>query len=152
VCTRMGMSPLSICVLRLAEVFAPDSGSQLWDWMRSRVCFRPLGYNPMVNVLSIDDAVGALKLAVHGDAQGVFNVPGYDTLPLKQLAEHSGARVVPLPGPMLSPLYRARARARGADFRYDLNHGRFHTSDLLDGRRAAAELGYRPAHPLDLGR
>jgi nucleoside-diphosphate-sugar epimerase len=148
VCTHMGMSDLSICVLRLAEVFAPHCGSQLWDWLQSSVCFRPLGYNPMVNLLSVDDAVRAMQLAVHSDAQGVFNVPGRDTLPIKMLAEHAGARVVPVPGPVLSPMYRARARARGTQFRYDMNRGRFHTSDLLDGRRASLKLGYEPSHPI----
>lgn len=149
VCTRMGMSRLSICVLRLAEVLAPHSGSQLWDWMRSGVCFFPLGYNPMVNVLSASDAVAALVRAVFSDAQGVFNVPGRDTLPIKKLAALAGCRTVPLPGPALAPLYRLRQRVRGTDFRYDMNRDRFHTSDILNGARAAAELGYVPSHGVD---
>jgi UDP-glucose 4-epimerase len=152
VCTRMGMSRLSICVLRLAEVLAPDSGSQLWDWLRSDVCLRPLGYNPMLNVLSVDDAVHALVLALKSDAVGVFNIPGRDTLPIKSLVKLAGKRDVPLPGPTLSPLYRWRARLRQTEFRYDMNRGRFHTSDVLDGRRAESELGYAPEHRVHFGR
>ena len=37
----------------------------------------------------------------------------------------------------------------GTDFRYDLNTWRFHFSGVLDGRRAAAVLGYRPTSPID---
>jgi hypothetical protein len=52
---------------------------------------------------------------------------------------------------MLSPLYRLRRRRLGAEFRYGMNKGRFHTSDILDGRRARDELGYTPqrgfSHP-----
>jgi len=149
VCTHMGMSSLSICVLRLAEMLAPESGSQLHDWLLSRIAIRPLGYNPMVNLLSIEDAVAALIAGIKGEAQGVFNIPGYDSLPLKCLAELAGVRPVALPGPMLSPLYRWRERVRKTDFTYEMNDGRFHTSDLLDGTRAKKELGYEPQHTID---
>jgi len=149
VCTHMGMSSLSICVLRLAEVFAPESGSQLHDWLLSRIAIRPLGYNPMVNLLSIDDAVAALIAGVKGEAQGVFNIPGHDRLPVKRLAELAGVRPVALPGPMLSPLYRWRERVRRTEFTYEMNDGRFHTSDLLDGTRAMKELGYEPQHGIN---
>jgi UDP-glucose 4-epimerase len=149
VCTRMGMSSLSICVLRLAEVLAPESGSQLYDWLLSRIAIRPLGYNPIVNLLSLDDAVAALIAGIKGEAQGVFNIPGFDSLPLKRLAELAGVRPVALPGPMLSPLYRWRERVRKTEFTYQMNDGRFHTSDLLDGTRAKKELGYEPQHRID---
>lgn len=149
VCTRMGLSSLSICVLRLAELLAPESGSQLYDWLLSRIAIRPLGYNPMVNLLSLEDAVAALVAGVKGEAQGVFNVPGFDSLPLKRLAELAGVRPVALPGPMLAPLYRWRERVRKTEFTYDMNDGRFHTSDLLDGTRARLELGYEPQHGID---
>jgi len=149
ICTRMGMSSLSICVLRMAEVLAPESGSQLHDWLLSRIAIRPLGYNPMFNLLSLEDAVAALIAAIKGEAQGVFNIPGFDSLPLKRLAELAGVRPVALPGPMLSPLYRWRERVRKTEFTYEMNDGRFHTSDLLDGTRAQKELGYEPQHGID---
>ena len=149
VCTRMGVSSLSICVLRLAEVLAPQSGSQLYDWLLSRIAIRPLGYNPMVNLLSLDDAVAALIAGIKGEAQGVFNIPGFDSLPLKRLAVLAGVRPIALPGPMLAPLYRWRERVRKTEFTYEMNDGRFHTSDLVDGTRAREELGYEPRHRID---
>jgi UDP-glucose 4-epimerase len=150
VCTRMGLSKMSICVLRFAELLAPDSGSQLWDWLCSRACLRPLGYNPMVNVITVEDAVYAIGLALKSEARGVFNIPGCDTLPLKSLVELAGCRDIPLPGPLLSPLYRMRRKIRKRHFRYDMNRGRFHTSDVLDGLRAERELGYQARHPIDV--
>ena len=36
------------------------TGSQLWDYLSSRVCLRPAGFDPIVNVLSIEDAATAL--------------------------------------------------------------------------------------------
>jgi UDP-glucose 4-epimerase len=147
-CTRMGMSTLSIDVLRCAEVLAPGTGSQLLDYLGSRVCFRPLGFDPMINVLSVHDCVRALQLAIHHRTSGIFNIPGADTLPLSRIIARWGRREVPLPGPFLAPAYRLRARTVGFEFRYDQNFRRFHFGGILDGTRAALQLGYRPQHPI----
>lgn len=149
VCTRMGMAPsLTIAVLRLAEVFAPASGSQIYDYLSSRVCFRPLGFDPMLQLLSLEDAVRALTRAVFADAQGVFNVPGADVLPLSRAIELAGRIGIAVPGPLLGPLYTARSLVRGTEFRYEANRFRFHYSAVLDGRRAERDLGYTPRHPI----
>jgi UDP-glucose 4-epimerase len=140
---RLG-SPLAIAVLRYAEVFAPDSGSQLWDYVQSRVCLRPLGFDPMINVLSIDDAVTAAVLAARSREVGIFNIPGLDTLPLSRMIARAGRLGIPVPGPLLAPLYRLRTRAVGFEFRYDLNLRRFHFGGVLEGTRARERLGYVP--------
>lgn len=147
-CNRMGLSRLSIVVLRMAEALAPGAGSQLYDYLASPVCFRPAGFDPMVNVLTIADTVAALQKALHSDAQGVFNIPGADTLPLSACIRSYGRINIPLPGPALSPLYRWRARLRGHDFRYGMNARRFHFSVILDGTRAQEVLGFVPCHPV----
>lgn len=148
VCTRMGLSSLSIAVLRLSEILAPESGSQLDDYLASRVCFRPVGYDPMLDVISIADAVRATERALASDAQGVFNVPGADVLPLSAAIERAGRVAVPVPGPLLRPLYAARAAVRGTEFSWSLNRWRFRWSGVLDGARAAALLDYRPEAPI----
>ena len=148
VCARMGLGRLQIAVLRCAECLAPDSGSQLHDYLASRVCLRPLGFDPMVNLISVADLALALTLALAADRQGVFNIPGLDTLPLSRVLARCGRLDVPLPEPLLGPLYRLRSRTIGADFRYDLNTWRFHYSGVLDGTRARERLGYAPRHPI----
>lgn len=145
VCGRMGLAPLSIVVLRCAEAVAPGCGSQLHDFLSARMCLRPLGFDPVLNLLSVEDAARALHLALTSTAQGVFNVPGKDTLPLSEAIRKWGRVDVPLPGPLLDPLYGLRRALLGADFRYDLNRPRFHFGGILDGRRARAELDYVPA-------
>jgi UDP-glucose 4-epimerase len=147
-CAQIGSSGLAIAVLRCAEILAPGTGSQLWDYLGSRVCLRPLGFDPMINVLSVDDALDALARALASDARGVFNIPGFDTLPLSGLIALAGRLDVPVPGPLLAPLYRLRTRTVGFEFRYDLNARRFHTGGILDGARARTALGYQPRHPI----
>ncbi len=148
-CTQMGMGRMKIAVLRCAEVLAPGTGSQLYDYLGSRACLRPLGYDPMINILSVDDQVSALCRALStSEAQGIFNIPGRDTLPLSELIESFGRADVPIFGVLLGPAYRLRRLLRHTDFRYDMNHWRFHFSGVLDGRRAREELGYIPSRPL----
>jgi nucleoside-diphosphate-sugar epimerase len=140
--------PLSIAVLRCAEVLAPDTGSQLWDYLQSRVCLRPLGFDPMLNVLSMEDAVAAHVAALRSTEIGVFNIPGHDTLPLSAAIARSRRVDLPVPGPVMAPLYGLRRRLAGAQFRYDLNLHRFHFGGVLDGSRARALLGYVPRTPV----
>ena len=113
VCARMGMCELGIAVLRCSECVGPRIGSQLFDYLRSRVCLRPMGFDPMLNVLSVEDLAAALVAAVHSDAQGVFNIPGADTLPLSahHRARRTPRRSPPRPQPP-PPLLAARPRPR----------------------------------------
>lgn len=149
-CTRMGLSSLEIAVMRCAEVLGPGTGSQIFDWLDSPVCLRPLGFDPMMNVLSIDDCVQSLELAAKAfGVQGVFNIPGQDTLPLATAVRRWGRVGIPVPGTVASAWYKARRRLRGHDFSYGMNRRRFHFCSVLDGTRARQVLGYRPSIPVD---
>jgi UDP-glucose 4-epimerase len=142
-CAHQG-GTLQVAVLRCAELLAPETGSQLWDYLSSRVCLRPLGFDPVINVLALADAAAAFVAAVHASATGAFNIPGADTLPLSSAIEESSRADIPVPGPLMAPLYKLRRAVAGFDFRYDLNVRRFHFGGVLDGERAARELGYVP--------
>lgn len=147
VCAHLG-GQLSIAVLRCAEILAAGTGSQLWDYLQSRVCLRPLGFDPMLNVLSLEDAVAAHLAAMRSNETGVFNIPGYETLPLSQAIAHSYRADIPVPGPIMAPLYGLRRVIAGFDFRYDLNLQRFHFGGVVDGSRARACLGFTPQVPV----
>ena len=149
VCERISNGSLGIAVLRCAEVLAPRSGSRLLDYLSSRVCLRPLGYDPMLNLLSVEDAARAVTLAARSEAVGIFNVPGRDVLPLSELIHCTGRIGLAVPGPALGPLYAARAVLTSGRFRYALDERRFHYSGVLDGRRARAAFGYVPEHAID---
>jgi len=148
VCARMGLSPVHVVVLRCSEILTARMGSQLYDYLSSRVCLRPAGFDPMLNVLSLDDATRAFVLALRTDAQGVFNVPGADTLSLRHLIHLWGRTELPVPGPLVGPLYQARSLRRQRGFDYAANKRRFHFNGVIDGERAHKELGYQPKHPL----
>ncbi|MGE0789157.1 MAG: NAD-dependent epimerase/dehydratase family protein [Sandaracinaceae bacterium] len=144
VCTRMGMSDLEICVMRCAECLAARTGSQLHDYLESKVCFTPLGYDPVVNLISEEDIGRALALAARSNARGIFTIPGVTTLPLSEVIRKTGRRRVGVPGPAMAPLYRLRRAVLRSDFDYSLNRGRLHYGVVLSGARAEAVLGYTP--------
>lgn len=148
-CMHMGMSPVEVAVLRCAELLEPGSGSQLHDYLSAPVCLRSAGFDPMLNVLSLPDAVEAFLRAIRaGGVQGVFNIPGADTLPLTECIRRWGRPSLPLPGPLLAPAYRLRRRVVGSQFSYRIYRGRFHLAAILDGTRAREALGYVPRHRL----
>jgi UDP-glucose 4-epimerase len=143
VCAHLG-GPLQIAVLRCAEVVAPGHGSQLWDYLSARLCLRPIGFDPMINVLAAEDAAAALVAAVRSTSTGVFNIPGLDTLPLTRAIVESNRADIPIPGALMAPMYTLRRAVKGGEFRYDLNVRRFHFGGVLAGGRARLELGYAP--------
>jgi len=148
VCARTGLSPLHINVLRCAEILAPAMGSQLYDYFGSRVCLRPLGFDPVLNLLSLEDAARAFVSSLDCPEQGVLNIAGADTLPLSWAIRAWERHDIAVPGPLVGPLYRARAIVRRTDFRYRQNRWRFHFNAVLDGTRAADVMGFEPVHPI----
>jgi UDP-glucose 4-epimerase len=145
---------LQIAVLRLAELMAPDCDSPLWDYLSSGLCLRPLGFDPMLNVLSIADAVDALAAAIRSSQCGVFNIPGAETLPLSSAIVESQRVGLPLPGVLLGPLYGLRRWAASYhdhhdhhDHRQLLDLRQLRFGGVLDGTRARDRLGYVPRHP-----
>jgi len=147
-CARMGLSDAEIVVLRCAEALAPETGSQLYDLLAAPLAFRPIGYDPMVNVATVEDVAIALERATHGSGEGVYNIPGFDTLPLSRAMSRWGTRQVPAPSAVISPLYNLRHRLVGTDFSYGMNRRRMHYGLVLDGTRARERLGYVPRHPV----
>ena len=76
--------------------------AQLHDYLESLVCLRPSGYDPMINVLSVRDVVRAMEAAFHSEVEGVFNIPGKDSLPLSTAIVKWGRLGVPVPGNWLT--------------------------------------------------
>lgn len=143
-CSRMGLADAEIAVLRCAEALEAGTGSQLYDYLQAPFALRPAGFDPMIQVATVEDVVRALELATHGIGDGVFNIPGADTLPVSEALYRWGTPALPVPGPLIGPFYRARHGWEGSDFRYGLNARRLHFGLVLAGERAAELLGYVP--------
>jgi len=139
----MGRSELQVIVLRLAECVAAGTGSRLFSYLSQPRCFRPIGFDPMINVISIEDVVRALLIASDHAGQGVFNVPGKDTMPLSIAIARAGVIEIALPGPLCAAIDRLQR----SEFTYPLNTRLLHFGGVLDGRRAKEVLGFEPYTP-----
>jgi UDP-glucose 4-epimerase len=148
-CASMGLINAEIVVLRCAEALGPGTGSQLYDYLDAPVAFRPAGFDPMINVATIPDIVAALEAATYGSGEGVFNIPGFDTLPLSEACRKWGTPNFPVIDPLVAPLYGLRHRLTGSEFTYGLNRNQMHFGMVLDGTRARHVLHYRPQTPVD---
>ena len=145
-CSAMGVSALRVAVLRCAECPAPDNGSQLWEYLQARMCFTPLGFDPMINVISIPDIADALTRVALSNVVGVYNVPGADTLPLAEAIRSAGKPRIPVPDRFVARFQALGSGGVGNDFRYDQNHFRFRFSGVLDGARIRDAVGFSPRH------
>lgn len=148
-CARMGLVNSEIVVLRCAEALSPGTGSQLFDYLDASVAIRPAGFDPTVNVATVADMVCVLEAATYGSGEGVFNIPGFDTLPLSAAGRKWGTVMIPAPGVAVSALYKLRHRLTGSEFSYGLNRHSMHFGLVLDGTRAREVLGYVPKNPID---
>jgi hypothetical protein len=92
-CASMGLIDCEIVVLRCAEALAPGTGSQLHSFLSGPVAFRPLGFDPMVNVATIDSGAGHIRQrrrgVQHSRLRHTAVVPGH---PKVRIARYSSAR------------------------------------------------------------
>ncbi len=79
----------------------------------------------------------------------MFNIPGYDTLPLSAATRKWGTPCVPAPGPAVSMIYDLRHLVTGSAFSYGLSRHSMHFGLVLDGTRAREVLDYTPQNPVD---
>lgn len=142
---RMLNAACSVSVLRLAPLIADGAGDGVYEYLHLDPCYRPLGFDPMLNVLSLDDATDALARAAERAPRGVFNVAGADILPFSELAMRVGARCWPVPGVTIEPLCALRGVP---ERRYRGLGGLLHHGLVIDGRAAAGALGFVAQHPL----
>ena len=110
----------------------------------------PLGFDPMISVVSDRDVAKALMLALHADRPGIYNIAGREVFPRSELLG-ARSRIGPLsvPGVVREVVARvaqtlAALRSTDADFcRYGI---------VLDTRHAGEVLGFEPQYRIELRR
>ncbi len=101
--TALWRAPKQITtVLRLVYTLGPSRMGTLASFLRGKRVPLVLGYDPLFQFLYEADAVAALRLAIEKKPRGVFNVAGPPPVPLSTIAEQTGRKTLPLPGPLLS--------------------------------------------------
>src|SRR5262245_103387 len=102
-----------------------------------------LGFDPMVQLIHVQDVAEAIALALAPGRRGIYNVVGPGEVPLSVVLGELGREPYAIPHPFARPLLSLAFR---------LGMSSFPVAELdficyvcmVDGRRASAELGFRP--------
>lgn len=132
---------IPLAVLRFADLLSPSTDTPIARLLRLPVVPVLLGFDPLVQFLDPDDALGALGFALRERLDGTLNVAHPQPLYLSQVIRLAGGRPRPLPSPHLEVAHRLLARGGLSvppQHRSLLRHGR-----VLDTRSLAA-IGWHP--------
>jgi UDP-glucose 4-epimerase len=102
-----------------------------------------LGFDPMVQLVHVNDAAEAIALALQPGHRGIYNITGPGEVPLSAVLKELGRDPRSIPHPMAGALLGFAFRLGISSFPVEeLDFIRYVC--MVDGRRAAAELGFRP--------
>jgi len=117
------------------------------NYLRLERPWTALGYDPMVQIIHVEDVVTAIELALKPGVKGIYNIVGPGELPLSEILKELGRRPIPLPSPVASAALKVAWRFKLTSFPApELNHIRFIC--MVDGTRAREELGFEPEYDL----
>lgn len=130
-------------MLRFQPVVGTELETPIARLLRAPVVPTFLGYDPRVQVLHEQDAVGALRAAVRRPLRGAVNVANEGTVSLARMLRRLGRPSLPIAAPLFGPVVGAGRRLGmppvSDDVARYLRYGRG-----VDLRRMHDELGFTP--------
>lgn len=102
-----------------------------------------LGFDPMVQLVHYRDIADAIALALAPGRRGIYNITGPGEVPLSAILKELGRDPIQLPHPVAKPILSLAFKLGISSFPVaELDFIRYVC--MVDGRRASAELGFRP--------
>ena len=139
-------SAVACTLLRLQPLVGRDVDTPVGRLLASAVVPTVLGFDPRVQLLDADDAVGAMRRAALHPVRGAVNVAADGVVSLSRVLRHVRRPALPIAAPLWGPLVGAARRAAGQAplpdeaARY-LRYGRG-----VDTTRMRRDLGFRPRY------
>jgi len=134
-------------VLRPVHIVGPTIKNAPSNYLRNRRPWKLAGFDPMVQLIHMEDVARALVEALKEGRKGVYNVVGPGAVPLSALFKELGARPLAIPHPLARPILGALFKYRLASFPpEELDHIQFLC--MVDGERWAKETHWQPAHSM----
>lgn len=133
---------MNTAVLRMVYTLGPSRVGTLATFIRGRRVPMVLGYDPLFQFMSDEDAASAVATTVEKKLKGVFNVAGPAPVPLSVIVKQAGKTAVPLPEGLLSRLlghFGLPSMPVGA-----LQHIKFPV--VVDGTQFAKASGFVPRY------
>jgi UDP-glucose 4-epimerase len=126
-------------ILRPVHIVGPTVKNAPSNYLRLQNPITVMGFDPMVQLIHVDDVCRALALALRPGVRGVYNVVGPGEVPLSAVLRELGRSPVPVP----EQAFRSRLVSFPPD---ELDHIQYLCA--VDGSRAVRDLGWAPAYSL----
>lgn len=130
-------------VLRPVHIVGPTIKNAPSNYLRLKRPMTLLGFDPMVQLIHMQDVGRALVAALRPGLKGVYNVTGPGEVPLSACFKELGARPLPVPHPLARGLVSTLFRYRLAGYPpEELDHIQFLC--MVDGGRWRKEAHWTP--------
>lgn len=134
-----------VTILRMSDVLGSDVSSPFGQFLQLPVLPVVLGYDPRLQFLHPEDAIGVLSASTTEDHPGTFNVAGDEVVSLAQTARRLGRPTLRLPSLGFASLTHRLVRAMRSDFAVDLN-GLLMYGRVVDTTALRETFGYEPLY------
>ena len=134
-------------VMRPVHIVGPSIKNAPSNYLRIARPWKLAGFDPLVQLIHMEDVASALAAALVPGRKGVYNVVGPGEAPLSAIFAELGRKPVSVPHPLARPLLSTLFRYRLASFPpEELDHIQF--LGMVDGSRWAKEAQWQAKHTM----
>lgn len=134
-------------ILRPVHIVGPQIKNAPSNYLRLKYPWALAGFDPMVQLIHVEDAARAMVESLRPEASGVYNVVGPGEVPLSTIFRELGRTPIPIPHLIARPALQFLFRYHLASFPPpELDHIQFLCA--VDGSRWAKEVGCKPRYSM----
>jgi len=134
-------------ILRPVHIVGPNIKNAPSNYLRLRHPWVLAGFDPMVQLIHVEDAARAMIEALRPETKGVYNVVGPGEVPLSAILRELGRTPIPFPHLLARPLLDVLFKYRLASFPPpELDHIQFLCA--VDGSRWVKDVEWKPRYSM----
>ncbi|MGQ0504613.1 MAG: SDR family oxidoreductase [Myxococcaceae bacterium] len=134
-------------ILRPVHIVGPNIKNAPSNYLRLKRPWTLAGFDPMVQLIHVEDVARALVEALRPEIRGVYNVVGPGEVPLSATFRELGRETIPLPHMLARGALGLLFKYRLASFPPpELDHIQFLCA--VDGQRWGDDAGWRPRYSM----
>lgn len=134
-------------ILRPVHIVGPTIKNAPSNYLRLRRPWMLAGFDPMVQLIHVEDVARAMVAALRPEPKGVYNIVGPGEVPLSAVMRELGNTPIPVPHPVARPLLGMLFKYRLANFPPpELDHIQFLCA--VDGSRWVRDVTWKPHHSM----
>jgi UDP-glucose 4-epimerase len=135
---------IACCMLRYQPEIGPDLETPLVRYLTLPLVPVQLGFDPRLQLIHAEDAVGALEAAVFSSARGPVNVAPTGSISLSRILRLARRLSVQVPHPVFGPMLGWLGEQLGAGTVYGDAVRLMRFGRGVDNRRLREEVGFAP--------